>query len=73
MSKISPSRDFLIRQAVLNAAAEMFPVSARAGLLPTALSELGYTRVSDVSGTILFRASLKKFRELTAIYGQVAA
>lgn len=67
-----PSRQFLVTQAILNAAAEMFPVSAKAGLLTRAL-EMYDKPITHPDcwpcGSMLFKDVPRHFRKLVASYG----
>lgn len=66
-----PSREFLVTQAVLNAAAECFPLAAKEGVLGAVLSGAGYLRQSGYwpAESMLFRAVPAHFRALVAQYG----
>lgn len=76
MDKLTmPSREFLVRQAVLNAAAEMFPGYASCGKLPRALAALGYAEVglygpSDrwPGESVLYKDIRTEFRKIASQY-----
>lgn len=67
-----PSRDFLVHQSVLNAAAEVFPTSAYARTIPQTLDTARYlTNIGPdwPEHSILFGAVRKHFRALVESYG----
>jgi hypothetical protein len=75
--KIMPSRNFLIQQATLTAAAKMFPQSAASGRLGWVLRDLRYDqgRAGEAewpNTSTLFRAVRAEYRRLADRY-QVAA
>lgn len=65
-----PSRDFLIRQAILDAAAETFPATYRMGRLSTELKRYLTPNLGDwPTDSMLFRAIPGHFRRLVESYG----
>lgn len=64
---MAPSRDFMVRQAVLNAAANLFPVSAQRGELVETLKKYGETMPTWLS----FRSDVRnEYRALAARFAQ---
>lgn len=61
-----PSRQFMIQQAVLNAGARLFPISASSGNLPEALRD--YLTWKDFGLSLMYRQTLIEFRKLVAEY-----
>lgn len=66
-----PSREFLVRQSVLSAAAEVFPMSTKTGRLGHFLQYADYSpRGTDwPQSSMLFKAIPHHFRALVAQYG----
>lgn len=66
MTRAIPSREFFVRQAVLNAAEELFPVSAQRGQIAKELAQ--YLTWPDPSQSMLFRAVPKHYAALCRQY-----
>lgn len=73
MARTIPSREFMVRQACLNAAAEVFPLSAKRGQLGARLAEQGYANnPAFLEDSLLGRQIRIEFRALARRF-QVAA
>ncbi len=65
-----PSRDFMVRQAVLTAAAELFPMAASKGRLRALMEEQYHDYTPRLmAGSLLARETLKAYRGLVEKYG----